>query len=290
MTPRRTLIALLTLVAIAPGCRLFDEPEEFRGHSPLSKPGIPSDGAVLEVYFARFPYGQSDLNEPLWRQLDELVADRQLRRRQAAQGLRVGRVGGHMPAELERLLQLTSTPAAEGQAQQVDLQAEPTVTKRKLVVRGGSRSEVQASGVYESMPVFTKEDGALRGRTYEQAQGVFAITAFAQPDGRVTLELVPEVHYGQARNNFVGGEGIWRLQAGRPRQAFDELRERLTLSPGEMVVLGCLPDRLGSLGDYFFTDRTGGKREQKLLLIRLVQTPRDDTFDPDAIGVQPGGE
>ena len=53
-----------------------------------------------------------------------------------------------------------------------------------------------------------------------------------------------------------------------------------------MLVIGCLPDRQGSLGDYFLTTTQSGKREQKLLVIRLSQIQQDPLFDPQ-MGRQP---
>ena len=50
-----------------------------------------------------------------------------------------------------------------------------------------------------------------------------------------------------------------------------------------MLVLTALPDRPGSVGNYFFTDDSSGQPEQKLLLIRLAQTQHDGLFSPEEI-------
>ena len=44
-------------------------------------------------------------------------------------------------------------------------------------------------------------------------------------------------------------------------------------------IVTCRPDRPGSLGYQFFNDTKGAKAEQKLLLVRLVQSRYDNLFD-----------
>ena len=57
--------------------------------------------------------------------------------------------------------------------------------------------------------------------------------------------------------------------------------------PGQTLILSCTPESKG-LGQNFFVDTSHGDPQQKLLLIRLAQTQRDDLFElseplPDAL-------
>ena len=144
----------------------------------------------------------------------------------------------------------------------------------------GQRSEILASGVYPQLPVLMCESGQLCGQTYNQAQGVFAVKSFPQPDGRVRLELAPELQHDQPRQRWVGGQGMLRLEASRPKREFDDMTLSTDLAPGAMLVLSSLPNRPGSLGHHFFTESEGGRREQKLLIVRLSQTQHDGLFNP----------
>jgi hypothetical protein len=104
-----------------------------------------------------------------------------------------------------------------------------------------------------------------------------SLKSFPQPDGRVRLDLLPELHHGEpkvgyARNN----QGIIVLEPGRAKKIFEQLALSATLSPGEMLLISSLPARPGSLGHYFFTEQTSGALEQKLLLIRLAQTQHNE--------------
>ena len=72
--------------------------------------------------------------------------------------------------------------------------------------------------------------------------------------------------------------GGFRLEMNRAREAFDELAFTATLAPGHIIVISSLPNRPGSLGHHFLTQVGSGRKEQKLLVIRLSQTQHDDLF------------
>jgi len=127
--------------------------------------------------------------------------------------------------------------------------------------------------------VLVRESDRLGGRSYAKAQGALGIAAHPQPDGRVRLDLVPELHYGEAGQRFVGDQGVFRLDTRRPRRDFGDLAFSATLAAGDMLIVSCLPNRPGSLGHYFFTHECDGKAEQKLLVIRVSQTQHDRLFE-----------
>ena len=157
--------------------------------------------------------------------------------------------------------------------------AEPRVVHRHLQLRAGRRSEIIASSVYPHLPVLVWESGQVSGCTFDDAQAIFAAKSFPQPDGRTRLELVPELHHDQAKQRWVGSQGMLRLESSRPKRVFDDMTLTANLSPGAMLVLGSLPSRKGSLGHHFFTENEG-HLEQKLLIIRLSQTQHDGLFVP----------
>ncbi len=190
-----------------------------------------------------------------------------------------------MPPALSRLLDLKGKPGATDGVQQVkiaDLVTPSRVSAQHLQTSPGHRSEIAASGLIEKMPILVSEGGEIRGLTYEQAQGVFALQVAPQPDGRVQLELVPEIHHGENRQRWVGDQSMWRLETGRAKRAFEELKLTAVLSPGAMLLLGSQPNRQGSLGHYFFLESDGrdDRLEQKLILVRLCQTQHDDLVSP----------
>ena len=183
------------------------------------------------------------------------------------------------------MLELSDKPPRHDVQQTVaaDMEANNHPALRHLQMRAGRRNEIITSGIYESLPVLVSEAGDLRGQTYSQAQGILAASAFPLADGRVRLDLVPELHHDQPRPRFVGDQAMMRLDTARPKHVFDELAISTTLAPGAMMILTTLADRPGSLGHYFFTDGEDNHLQQKLLLVRLSQTQHDDLVTPPAL-------
>ncbi len=64
----------------------------------------------------------------------------------------------------------------------------------------------------------------------------------------------------------------------RDREVYDRLRMNVRLSAGEMLVLMSLPDSGSRLGDYFHTVDSPQGKQEKLILLRLVEVPPSDTF------------
>ncbi len=268
------LLALLALLAT--GCpRLL-----LRGKSPLVAPQMSPDSAVLEVLWARTAMGDPAINDQLWREVDEQQVPADVRRRLARHGFRAGVLDGSVPACLCRVLELTDRPAPTAdtpQVAQIDGNTAPVEPRRRLHIRAGQPGEIVASGVYERMPVFSFEQGGLGGDMYPKAQGLLTVRSYPQPDGRVRVELVPEIRYGDPRSRWVGQREMLRLEASRPSKVFDDLAFSATLSPGSLLLVGSLPERSGSLGHHFLTE-PAGQRQQKLLLVRLAQTQHCEQF------------
>ncbi len=252
--------------------------------SPLLPARMSPDSVVLEMFFVRYPFDDTTVNEKLWQEIDEQQFATDLRERLTQNGFRVGLVAGQMPTELAKLLELNDKPAAptedlEGDVPQ-NLDEQPRVVRRHLQIRANHTGEIIASGVYAQLPLLMSEAGQISGQTYNQAQGIFQVTSVPQPNGQVRLDLTPELHYDQPRQRWVGSHGMMRLETGRPKRRFDELALSAEVAPGAMLVLGSLPNRKGSLGDYFFTENDNGRAEQKLLIVRLSQTQHSGLFDP----------
>jgi len=257
-----------------------------KGKSPLARAQMSADSCVLDILFVRFPFGQEEANGSLWDEIDEQHLPADMRRRLARDGFRVGLVGGRIPPKLAQMLDLADEPVPTGQCQQVsleELESVPTVVRQHLQLRAGRRHQVVVSGIYDELPVLQCTADGVCGESYRQAQGVLAVESFPEPDGRVRLEFVPEVHYGQYGPTVAGHQHAFRIETKRPQKVYDEMAFSATLTPGDMLVLSSLPNRPGSLGHRFFTHERSGQLEQKLLVIRLSQTQHDDLFSPQEV-------
>jgi len=272
---------MVPLVAVAmAGC----SPIQPQNAKMLAPPSMSPGTCVLDIFFVRFPLGDEEAGARLWDEIDEQRLPCALRQTLARNGFRAGVVGGRMPLALARLLELGGKPAPSGDCQQVrleELKTTPTVVRRHLQIREGQRRQIMTSDVDEERDVLLCTADGVCGASYPDAQGVLALTARAEPDGRVRLDLVPELHYGKHKPRYVGRQYAFRMETSRPRDVFDELALSVTLTAEEMLVLSGVPERLSSLGDHFFTHRASGRKERKLLVIRLSQTQHDELFLPD---------
>jgi hypothetical protein len=236
----------------------------------------------LDMFFIRFPFGDSAVNNDLWHEIDEQQFPLELRERLGKNGFRVGMINGQMPTKLAELLALSDKPVSHantGEIKAGDAEVEPRVVCRHLPLRAAQRSEVVVSNVYAELPVLMNRSGQISGQTFNQAQGMLAAKVLPQSDGRVRVELTPEVHHGEPRQRWTSANGVLQLEPGRPRESYDDLKLSADMRPGTMMVLSGLPDRSGSLGHYFFTEMHGNL-EQKLLIVRLSQTQHDGLFSP----------
>ncbi len=249
-----------------------------------------ADSVVLEILRVNVPCDDPAIGPLLWEEIDEQHFPADLRRKLQRNGFRVGLVGSPIPETLSRLLELTDNPPPTGEAVEIDLadmDCQAKVQRRRIQIRAGRRAEIITSGVREELSVLLCDSGELNGQTYTKAQTLLSVKAFPNDDGRVRLELLPELYHDESRQRWVGGQGTLRLQAGRPSRTFDQLGVSAVLSPGTMLLITAAPDRPGSLGHHFFTESETAP-QQKLLVIRLAQTQHDDLFSgPPALELQP---
>ncbi len=269
----------LLAVLVTTGCTAVDD-RRHAGESPLTSTQMSADSVVLEILRVHVPCDDPALGSSLWEEIDEQHFSTELRRKLQRNGFRVGLVGSPIPETLARLLELEDNPPPTGEATEIDLadmECQTKVQRRRIQIRAGRRAEIVTSGVREELPVLLWDSGQLNGQTYAKAQTLLSMKAFPKDDGRVRLELLPELYHDESRQRWVGGQGTLRLQAGRPSRTFDQLAISAVLSPGAMLLITAAPDRPGSLGHHFFTEAQSNP-QQKLLIIRLAQTQHDDLF------------
>jgi hypothetical protein len=266
----------LGALLIAGGCATV---EPGTSHKPLLAQSTPPPDAVsLEIFLASASGGKHSLDE-LWKEIDEQSFSPELRRQLAQNGMRAGLVGSQVPAELARLLKLSDKPVPKDEPANVTAE-QSTVSLRVLQLRAGHPAEIQPlEHVYDELPLLMLEDGQLRGRTYYKAEGRFTLRAFPEPDGKVRVELTPELEHGEQHQRWVGDDGIMRLDASRSKRVFDQLAVAAHLAPGEILVMTSLPDRAGSVGHYFFNEGAASEQPvQKLMVIRATQAGTDPRF------------
>lgn len=233
----------------------------------------------VELIFARFEEHDDACRDELWDEVDEQVFDDALRRRLAANGLRVGIVTGDLPPHLaERILPDRAAPAPASDA----VAAESPLTHRLLRLLPGRRSEVIAATGIADLVLLETRDGQVRGGTFHDATGLFELKVRPAADGRVRVELVPEIKHGPLERSWVGEDGMFRMEAGQRRHRRDELALAVELREGSLLVVGCAGEKGATLGDALLRDHGGSSSTMRLLAIRPLGQAIDPMFDTTA--------
>ncbi len=264
--------------ALAAGCQSFDKPPEAALRQFLQPATTSPDSVTLEIFHARIPLDREGAADALWEQIDEQRFDADLRRRLVANGLRAGVVGGSPPESLSDLLALQSdAPAASAVRVISNQSAVPRVTRQVKQINRRDDTSIEVSEVVAEAQVLLSDRGVMGGKTFQQVQGVYMLHAEAIPGQRIKLRLTPELHHGDLRPRRVGSDqGIFLTTVSREREVFERLAMQTELAPGELLILGCLPDAKASLGGVFHTASTGGQDERKLIVLRLLEVPRSE--------------
>lgn len=230
----------------------------------------------VELLFVRCDEHDPALGEELWNAADEQALDDGLRRRLAANGLRAGIVSGALPPDLAARL-LPDQATAEATA------TDAVFTQRLLRLLPGKRSEIVAAAGIDELVLLEACDGEVRGGTYRDATGSFTLKVHAAADGRVRVELVPEIRHGPLERSWVGEDGMFRLEAGQRRHRREDLALGVELTAGGLLIVGCAGDQAATLGDALLRDRKGERTTQRLLVIRPLGRSVDPMFSGPAV-------
>ena len=238
--------------------------DERQAHAPRTIP--------IEVTFVRHDPRDPAFGADLWRHVDEQALDADLRRRLDANGLRAGVVTGTLPADVARRLEPSaaidpSDPNASG-------------LRRLLRLLPGRRADVVAAAGLAELVLLERGSDGVGGGTYRDATTLVSLQAWPDADGRIRIRLVPEVRHGAVRRSWVGEEGMFRLEAGQSRHAFDDLGIAARLPAGGLLLVGAADSDGAAVGDALLRDRdaTGGAR---ILVIRPLAPAADPLFATD---------
>lgn len=223
----------------------------------------------VEVRFVRHDPRDPAFGPEFWGHVDEQALDSGLRRRLEANGLRAGVVSGKLPAEVAARLE----PAAG-----VDPAApEDAGLRRLLRLLPGRRAEVIAAANVAELILLEHGTAGVGGATYRDATALFALQAWPDADGHVRIRLVPEVKHGAVQRSWVGEEGMFRLETGQARRAFEDLGFTVPLPAGGLLLVGTADTEGAAVGDALLRERsaTGGAR---LLVVRPLAAGTDPLF------------
>ena len=111
---------------------------------------------LLKVAILTRPFGDPTINDIVWRVADEQIIPPAERRAWEANGLRVGRIIGEVPSELEAILKDTSPQGK--------------VNPSNFDVVSGDSTLIIVSGAVELTSVLLNRDGRIFGNDYQGRQ------------------------------------------------------------------------------------------------------------------------
>ncbi len=231
---------------------------------------------ALKVVILPRPLRDKVVDESVWTVADEQVIAPEVRRALQANGLRVGVITGSLPAAVEAA---------------VNAPPPNRVDPAEFNLPDGSDTQVSLSETSPEVSLLLNRDGRAFGRDYKDASGRFFVTASHDGPTGVALRFVPEIHHGPVLRRYdslTGNGGAlntmqFMLRDGQQKEILRELATALTLQPGQVVVIGCDPDRRGSLGSFLFTQAEADS-DRLIQKILLVWASRNDNGEP---GSQP---
>ena len=266
---------LLSIVALQGflGCRSIKQ-QKFGNTSPLTVLEKAPTQTELEVIFIRIPPRDQESTNVLWQEVDELAIDAKFRRELHKNGFRVGIVGTQSSGEIQKILQSAHRAGKGNFAMEKigNLQSTHAIS-RKVFLQPGQQSELLASSIQKKFQMLEMQDGQLVGQTLNDGQAQFILEVLEGKDEHVVVRLTPEVHFGEFHNEYVPGEGMFRLDTSREKKRLARLQVDADLNRGQILIVGPRADQTGSLGHRFFNEQAADKSISKIMMIRICEIP-----------------
>ena len=293
--------AVVLAATAAGGCRFTLPATVLWGADgmPLAKADESSTAALakpaprtipLELTFVRSDAQDPTFPDELWKLSDEQVLDAPLRRRLAANGLRVGVVTGPLPTEISARLQ--DAKSGEPDDGLPDAPSErPALVRRALRLLPGRPSELVACSAVSELVLLEHDGDQVHGGTYRDASTHFSLRSVPAADGRTRVELTPVVRHGPTERSWVGEEGVFRMETGQREHPLDRLRFSVMIPTGGLLLVGPDGDEASTAGDAFFRERDLGRSTSRCLAIRpqarmvdplFADSPPADSISTDA--------
>jgi hypothetical protein len=217
---------------------------------------------LLKVAIVSRPFGDPAVNEVIWRVADEQVVAPAVRRAWEANGLRVGRIVGELPQELEAILKDTSP--------------QNKINPATFLIEDGRSSLIRVSDSVDEASLLLNRDNRIFGRDFRDASGFFRVTAIHEGRNEVSIKLIPEIQHGPIQRTFQAQPNAaamapqeFTINTGQQEETIRELAATMVLDPGQVAVIGRRPEQKRSLGSFMLTQAVAhsDQRLEKVILI-----------------------
>jgi hypothetical protein len=243
-------------------------------------PEVGSNAVVYETAFIRWPGKSGQDEDELWKVLDEQFLPPHIRHELAANGLRAGILSDPLPEAVRNSLDASSNPLAVITDQNAVPGSEVLTRRERRQSPAGAREEIEVLPPSDGQRVVLfNEVGRVRAISFEQPRGYLKLKLEPLGDGRVRIDSVPVMEFGEPKQRIIGGQNAYRVEVRAEREEFASLAIGTTLLPGQTLVLTATDEKKG-LGGTFFADRFEAEQDRLLLLLRIAETGVDELFAP----------
>jgi hypothetical protein len=217
---------------------------------------------LLRVAILSRPFGDPLVNQAIWADADEQIVAPQERRAWEVNGLRIGRIVGQLPHDVQALLEETSP--------------NKKVTPATFFVESGEQTLISISESVEQASLLLNRENRAFGRDFAAASGFFRTTAQHEGAHSISLRFVPEIHHGPIQRTYqplsnasADAPRQFRINDGQQEETLRDLPVNLVIEPGQVVAIGCRCEQKRSLGSFLLTQAVAhsDQRIQKLILI-----------------------
>lgn len=217
---------------------------------------------LLRVAILTRPFGDPLVDKAIWVDADEQVVAPQERRAWEVNGLRIGRIVGELPHDVQAFLEETSP--------------NKKVSPATFFVESGEQTLISISESVEQASLLLNRENHVFGRDFSAASGFFRTTAQHEGARSVSLRFVPEIHHGPIQRTYqplatasTDAPRQFRINDGQQEETLRDLPVNLVVEPGQVVAIGCRSEQKRSLGSFLFTQAVAhsDQRIQKLILI-----------------------
>lgn len=221
---------------------------------------IEAKRCMLRVVILNRPFRDSVINEVVWKAADEQAIAPEQRQALQANGLRIGRITGDLPSELEAVL---------------DAPPPNKVEPASFVVEQDLQANISVCDSVDQVSLLLNRDRRVFGKDYKSASGYYRVTPRHHASDSVSMRITPEIHFGPIQQSYQPLQATpytpqdFQIASGQQEETLRDLAADVVLDPGQVAVLGCIPEQERSLGSFLFTqsDPHNDQRRQRLVLI-----------------------
>lgn len=250
------------------------------------------DSVMLEIAVVKIDQSELESFDELWQQIDASSLSLTERRVLDQNGVRVGVVSSHIPADLHALMEPipVDKEALNSWQQQLFekglLKPEPRILLHDGIQnRRGEVHPVPVSGWLDQASWIVEVGEQRTAGASENVRAVVEVRTYPKGDGTVRLACTPALHIGQPRTQIGIKQQGFVYETAQEKKLLRDLKFAACLRSGETLVVAPTSD-VSDLGGLFFGpsgERVGESSDGnfRILMIRLLQTQHDDLFDAE---------